>query len=66
MGARTIHHGAVEAELLANPEVRRAYEALEPAYQVARLGIMLWLAQQKLMEGVDSIGRTDQLRPQRS
>ena len=33
----TISHEDVKAELLSNPEVRKAYDDLEPAYQVARL-----------------------------
>ena len=39
MTANTIPFEQVKAELLANPEVRAAYDALEPAYQIARLRI---------------------------
>ena len=40
----------VEAEALRDPEVRKAYEELEPAYQVARLRIMRGLTQQQLAD----------------
>ena len=48
MPAKTIRHDDVEGELLADPEVRRAYEELEPAYQVARLRIQRGLTQEEL------------------
>ena len=35
----TIPFEEIEAELLADPETRAAYDALEPAYQIARLRI---------------------------
>jgi len=50
MPARTIRHEDVEEELLRDPEVRRAYDELEPAYQVARLRILCGLTQQRLAE----------------
>jgi transcriptional regulator with XRE-family HTH domain len=42
----------IEAEALKNPEVRKAYDALEPAYQVARLRIMRGLTQKQVAEMV--------------
>lgn len=38
------------AEALADPEFREAWEASEPAYQVARLRIMRGLTQEQLAE----------------
>lgn len=40
----------VKAELLANPKVKEAYDALEPAYQIARLRIAQGLTQEELAE----------------
>ena len=48
MTANTIPFEQVKAELLANPEVRAAYDALEPAYQIARLRIEHGLTQAQL------------------
>ena len=48
MAAKTLRYEDVKAEALKNPEVRKAYDALEPAYQVARLRIMRGLTQQQL------------------
>lgn len=48
MTANTIPFEQVKAELLANPEVRAAYDALEPAYQIARLRIEAGLTQAQL------------------
>lgn len=50
MTATTIPFEQVKAELLANPEVRAAYDALEPAYQIARLRIEAGLTQAQLAE----------------
>ena len=50
MSARTIPFEEIEAEALRVPEVREAYEELEPAYQVARLRIMRGLTQQQLAD----------------
>lgn len=50
MTANTIPFEQVKAELLANPEVRAAYDALEPAYQIARLRIEAGLTQAQLAE----------------
>ena len=40
----------VEEDLLQNPELRQAYEDLEPAYQIARLRIRRGLIQRQLAE----------------
>jgi DNA-binding XRE family transcriptional regulator len=48
MTANTIPFEQVKAELLANPDVRAAYDALEPAYQIARLRIEAGLTQAQL------------------
>ncbi len=50
MSARTISLDEVKQELLADPEVQRAYAALEPAQQVARLRIARGLTQAQLAE----------------
>lgn len=50
MTADTIPFEQVKAELLANPEVKAAYDALEPAYQIARLRIEAGLTQAQLAE----------------
>lgn len=50
MTATTIPFEQVKAELLANPEVKAAYDALEPAYQIARLRIEAGLTQAQLAE----------------
>lgn len=50
MTANTIPFEQVKAELLANPEVKAAYDALEPAYQIARLRIEAGLTQAQLAE----------------
>jgi DNA-binding XRE family transcriptional regulator len=44
----TIPFEKIEAELLADPETRAAYDALEPAYQIARLRIERGLTQAQL------------------
>ena len=48
MPVKTMTHAEVKAELLKNPEFRRAYEELAPAYQIVRLRIMRGLSQQEL------------------
>ena len=48
MTAKTIPFEQVKAELLADPEVKAAYDALEPAYQIARLRIERGLTQAQL------------------
>lgn len=50
MSTKTIALDAVKAELLADPEVKAAYDALEPAQQVARLRIARGLTQAQLAE----------------
>ena len=52
MAAKTLHYEDWMAEALKNPEVRRAHEELEPAYQLARLRIERGLTQQQLAEQV--------------
>jgi predicted transcriptional regulator len=42
----------VKARLLQDPEFRKAYADLEPAYQIARLRIMRGLTQEELAEMV--------------
>ena len=46
MSAKTMRHEDAKAELLSDPEVRRADDELEPTYQVARLRIMRGMTQQ--------------------
>jgi predicted transcriptional regulator len=41
-----------QAEQMQDPEFRAAYEALEPAYQIARLRILRGLTQEQLAEKV--------------
>jgi len=50
MPAATIPYEEVRAELLADPEVKAAYDALMPAYQIARLRIERGLTQAQLAE----------------
>lgn len=52
MAAKTLAYEDVLAEALDNPEVRRAYDELEPAYQLARLRNLRGLTQQQLAERV--------------
>ena len=52
MTAKTIPFEQVKAELLADPEVKAAYDALEPAYQIASLCIERGLTQAQLAEMV--------------
>jgi DNA-binding XRE family transcriptional regulator len=46
----TVPFEEIEARLLADPETRAAYDALEPAYQIARLRIERGLTQAQLAE----------------
>ena len=55
MPAKTLRYEDVRAEAMKNPELRRAYEELEPAYQIVRLRIMQGLTQQEL---ADRVGTT--------
>lgn len=48
MSAQTIPFDTVRARLLEDPEVKQAYDALEPAYQIARLRIARGLTQAQL------------------
>jgi transcriptional regulator with XRE-family HTH domain len=50
MSAKTTPFAAIKEALLSNPEVRQEYEALEPAYQIARLRILRGLTQAELAE----------------
>lgn len=50
MSTSTVPLEQVEAEALRDPEVRKAYDELEPAYQVTRLRILRGLTQQQLAE----------------
>ena len=50
MTAKTVLLEDVLAQKMQSPEFRKAYEALEPAYQVARLRIMRGLTQEQLAE----------------
>jgi len=52
MSVTTVPYEVVKEELLRDPEVRAAYEALEPAYQVTRLRILRGLTQEQLAEMV--------------
>jgi DNA-binding XRE family transcriptional regulator len=54
MGARTVPYGEIKERLLQNPEVRREYESLEPAYQLARLRIAQGLSQSELAKLADT------------
>ncbi len=50
MPAKTIPYEEVRAELLADPETKAAYDALEPVYQLIRLRIERGLTQAQLAE----------------
>ena len=50
MTAKTIPYEEIRAELLADPGTKAAYDALEPAYQIARLRIERGLTQAQLAE----------------
>lgn len=52
MSAKTVPFEEVKAELLKDPEVRAEYDALEPAYQIARLRIERGLTQAELAKAV--------------
>lgn len=54
MSDTTIPFEEVKERLLRDPDVRKAYEDLEPAYQIARLRIMRGLTQEQLAELVDT------------
>lgn len=44
----TVAYEDIKKELLADPEVRQAYDDLEPAYQIARLRVQRGLTQAEL------------------
>src|SRR5262245_32010385 len=48
MSAKTISYEETKAQLLADPAVQQTYDALEPAYQIARLRIARGLTQAQL------------------
>jgi DNA-binding XRE family transcriptional regulator len=48
MPAKALRFEDVKAEAMEDSELRRAYEELEPAYQIARLRILRGLTQQEL------------------
>jgi transcriptional regulator with XRE-family HTH domain len=52
MSAKTIRFEEVKAKLLEDPEIKQAYDSLEPAYQIARLRIARGLTQAQLAEMV--------------
>jgi len=52
MAAGTIPYETLKERSLQDPEVRAAYDALEPAYQVACLRIERGLSQKELAERV--------------
>ena len=55
MPAKTLHYEDVKAEAMKVAELRRAYDELEPAYQITRLRILRGLTQQEL---ADLVGTT--------
>lgn len=50
MRSATVPYAEVKARLLADPETQAAYDALEPASQIARLRIEVGLTQAQLAE----------------
>ena len=50
MSNTTIPYKVIKEEALRDPEVKAAYDALEPAYQVARLRILRGLTQEELAQ----------------
>lgn len=50
MRATTVPYAEVKARLLADPQTQAAYDALEPAFQIARLRIEAGLTQAQLAE----------------
>ena len=48
MPAKTLRYEDVNAKAMTNADLRRAYDDLEPAYQIARLRIERGLTQQDL------------------
>jgi len=50
MSGKTVRFEELKAELMKDPEFRAEYEALEPAYQLARLRIGKGLSQAQLAE----------------
>ena len=52
MPAKTVSYEEVKAEILADPEVRRYYEEMEPAYQLMRLRLQRGISQKQLAEQI--------------
>jgi DNA-binding XRE family transcriptional regulator len=52
MPAKTVPYEEVKARILADPEVRRYYDEMEPAYQLLRLRLQRGLTQKQLAEQV--------------
>ncbi len=52
MKAKTINLEQEEAQLLSNPATRKAYDKLQPAYQLTRLRLIRGLTQEQLAERV--------------
>lgn len=50
MRSATVPYAEVKARLLADPQTQAAYDALEPASQIARLRIEVGLTQAQLAE----------------
>jgi len=50
MSRTTVPYAEIKERLLQDPEVRAAYDELEPAYQVTRLRILRGLTQKQLAE----------------
>ncbi len=50
--AKTITHEEVKTEILADPEVRRYYDEMEPAYQIMRLRLRCGMTQKQLAEQI--------------
>lgn len=50
MARHSVPYEEVKARALADPKVKAAYDALEPAYQLARLRIAKGLTQEELAE----------------
>jgi transcriptional regulator with XRE-family HTH domain len=48
MSVQIMYFAEAKAKLLEDPEVKQAYDALEPAYQIARLRIARGLTQAQL------------------
>ncbi len=52
MSDTTERHEDVKAEILRNPKVRAAYDALQPAHQITRLRLLRGLTQEEVAQMV--------------